>query len=63
MIPLEADYSGIVILILAILFGPPLVLIFLGTLLRKKYKNASKIFYILAVVYLLVGAGLCFGGL
>ncbi|CAL2088085.1 conserved hypothetical protein [Tenacibaculum sp. 190524A05c] len=63
MIPLEADYSGIFIIIFVILLVPPLVLAVIGFLLRKKYKEVSVVFYILAVLYLIVGLGLCFGGL
>lgn len=59
--PLEGgDYSGIVILILIILLGPPLFLAGLGTIFyRKKQKTVAKVFFILAGIYLLIGLGLC----
>ncbi|TCP25039.1 hypothetical protein EV195_10470 [Tenacibaculum skagerrakense] len=62
MIPLEADYSGIFVIIFIILLLPPIVLAAIGFLIRKKYKDAATVFYILAVLYLIVGLGICFGG-
>ena len=54
MIPLEADYSGIFVIIFIILLLPPIVLAVIGFLIRKKYKDAATVFYILAVLYLIV---------
>ena len=62
MIPLEADYSGIFVIIFVILLLPPIVLAAIGFSIRKKYKDAATVFYILAVLYLIVGLGICFGG-
>ena len=56
------DLSGLVVLIFLILLGPPFVLLIIGLLLKKRNKQAANVFYILAVLYLLVGAGVCFGG-
>ncbi len=59
MILLEGDYGGIIFLILGIMFGPPVVLALIGVLLHRKYKTAAKVFYILAVVYLIISLGIC----
>jgi len=56
------DMSGIVVIVFIVLFLPPILLITIGLLLRKKYKELAVVFYILAVLYLLIGIGLCFGG-
>lgn len=63
MILLEAGYSGVVILILAIVFAPPALLCIIGGLLYKKgHKEGAKICFILAVLYIVIGLGYCFGG-
>ena len=62
MIPLEADYSGVFVIIFVILLLPSIVLAAIGFAIRKKYKDAATVFYILAVLYLIVGLGICFGG-
>lgn len=57
------NLDGLVFLIFAILLGPPLFLAIIGFILfRTKNRNAGKIFFILAGVYLIVGLGIC-GGL
>jgi len=63
-IPLEVgDLSGLVVLIVLIMFGPALLFLVVGFILRSKQnKKAAKIFFILAGVYLLVSLGIC-GGL
>lgn len=62
-LPLEVgNLDGLVFLILLVMFGPALLLLGIGLLLRKSNKKASKVFYILAGVYLLVSLGVC-GGL
>ena len=56
------DGPGIMILVLSIMLGPPILLSLIGLLLRKNNaKTASKVFFILAVVYLIVGLGMCSG--
>jgi len=63
MIPLEVgNLDGLVYFFVLIMFGPALVLLIIGLLLRKKSKKAAKVFYILAGIYLLVSLGIC-GGL
>lgn len=54
------QYSGLVILILLVMFGPALLLGIIGSvLLAKKRKRSGKVFLILAVVYLLISLGTC----
>ncbi len=59
MIFLEANYAGIVYLFLAIMLGPPILLASIGIAYYKKKPNLSKILFILAVLYLLIGGGIC----
>ncbi|HET6540630.1 MAG TPA: hypothetical protein VFG46_09110 [Chryseolinea sp.] len=49
----------IIILILAVMFGPPLVFFIIGLNKRNTNKESAKVFYILAVVYLVIGGGIC----
>ncbi len=48
----------IILLILAIMFAPPIVLFVLENQ-AKPDKKASKTYYIIAGVYLLIGLGIC----
>ncbi|WP_299622619.1 hypothetical protein [uncultured Tenacibaculum sp.] len=57
------DLSGLFAIIILVMFGPPLLLIIIGASIRKKNKDISTVLFILAAFYLLVGLGLCFGGL
>ena len=49
----------IFILIIAIMFGPPIVLALIGFGVKKNNPNAAKVLFILAAIYLLVGLGIC----
>jgi hypothetical protein len=49
----------IILLILAVMFGPPLILLIIGLNKRAQRPDSAKVFYILAVVYLLIGGGIC----
>ena len=53
------NLDGLVILILAIMFGPSILLAIIGFALYKKNKKAAKVFFILSVVYLLISLGVC----
>lgn len=55
------DLSGLFVILGLIMFGPPVLLAVIGAAIRKKSKTASKIFYILAVLYLIIGLGICGG--
>ena len=61
MIFLEGgNYGGIVVIIFMILLGPPVLFGLLGYFYgRKEQKQTSKVFYIIAVVYLVIGLGIC----
>lgn len=63
-IPLEVgDLSGLVVLIVLVMFGPALLFLIIGFVLRSKQnKKAAKVLFILAGVYLLISLGIC-GGL
>ncbi|MFK7813580.1 MAG: hypothetical protein AB8B59_13895 [Maribacter sp.] len=62
-LPLEVgNLDGLVYFFALIMFGPALLLLVIGLLIRKKNLKAAKVFYILAGVYLLVSLGIC-GGL
>lgn len=57
------DLSGLFAIIILIMFGPPLLLVIIGFSVRKKNKEAATVLFILAALYVLVGLGMCFGGL
>jgi len=48
-----------ILLMLFLAFGVPLILIITGIALRNKNKSASKKLLIAAVVYVLIGLGVC----
>jgi hypothetical protein len=50
----------IILLLLALMFGPPILFISMGFSRRKINAVNSKMFYILAVVYLIVAGGVCY---
>lgn len=53
------NLDGLFILIFLIMFGPALLLLGIGLLLRKSNKKAAKVLFILAGIYLLVSLGVC----
>ncbi|KXN98024.1 hypothetical protein LS48_13635 [Aequorivita aquimaris] len=61
MIFLEVgDLTGLVVIILAIMFLPAIILFIIGVvLLANQKKKAGKILMILGVVYLLISLGIC----
>ncbi|MEZ4855352.1 MAG: hypothetical protein R2812_02615 [Gelidibacter sp.] len=56
---IDADYTAIFIIVLAIMFGPPILLGIIGLSYRNTNKKTAKVFYILAVTYLVLGLGFC----
>lgn len=57
------NLDGLFALILFIMFGPALLFLIIGFVLRSKQKKkAAKVFFILAGVYVLISLGVC-GGL
>lgn len=60
MILLEVgNLAGLVVLLLSIMFGPPILLTIFGISNMKKNRKKAKVFFILAGIYLLVGLGIC----
>ncbi len=53
------NYLGVFLLVLAIMFLPPLILLIIGLVIRAKNRKTSKILIILSVVYLLISLGVC----
>lgn len=53
------NLDGIIVILALIMFGPALLLLSIGLLMRKKKPKGAKILYILAGVYLLVSLGVC----
>ena len=53
--------TGAVALILLIMASPAIILIIIGFILRRLDKSkAAKIFFILGILYLVIGLGACF---
>lgn len=60
MILLEGgDYTGVFVMIIAIMFGPAIVMTIIGLSLFKKRKKAAKVLFILSAIYLIVSLGIC----
>ncbi len=53
------NLDGLVIILIAIMFGPAIVLAIIGFGLYKNHRKASKVFFILAGLYLLISLGIC----
>lgn len=53
------SYAGIVYLIIAIMFGPTLLMVIIGFIVRKRNKKAAKVIFIIAAVYQLISLGVC----
>ena len=53
------NLDGLIILIVAIMFGPAVVLTIIGFALLKKKRKAAKVLFILAAVYCIISLGIC----
>ena len=53
------NLDGLIYLIVAIMFGPAILLAIIGFALLKKNKKAAKVLFILATVYVIVSLGIC----
>ncbi|WP_298550422.1 hypothetical protein [uncultured Algibacter sp.] len=53
------NLDGLLYLIIAIMFGPAIILTIIGVAVLKKNKKAAKILFILAAVYVIVSLGIC----
>lgn len=51
--------GAIIALVLLVMFGPPLLLAIIGLSRRKTSRQAAKVLFILAAVWLIVGGGIC----
>lgn len=59
MIALTGDLSGVIAFFLMLINIPTAILFLIGFAIRKKHANASKVLYILAIVYLIIANGAC----
>lgn len=60
MILLEVgNLDGLVFMMVAIWFGPPLLLSLIGLSIYGRNKKTAKVLFILALVYVVVGGGIC----
>jgi len=53
------SYDALIYLIIAIMFGPTVLLVIIGFLVRKRNKKAAKVIFIIAAVYQLISLGVC----
>lgn len=57
---IEPNLDGLIYLIILILVGPAVLLSIIGfILLSTQKKKAAKVFFILAVLYVLISLGIC----
>ena len=56
---IEANYDAILYLVLAIMFGPVILMVISGLVIRKKNKKAAKVLFILAAIYVIISLGIC----
>lgn len=60
MILLEVgDLTGLILLILFIMAGPPIILTVIGFSTKRNNPGTAKVLFILAAVYLIIGLGIC----
>ena len=53
------NLDGLLVLILANMFGPAIILAIIGFAVLNKNKKAAKVLFILAAVYLIISLGIC----
>ncbi len=53
------NLDGLIYLIIAIMFGPAILLTIVGFAILKKNKKAAKVLFILAAVYVIISLGIC----
>ena len=53
------NLDGLVVLMVAIMFGPAILLTIIGFAILKKHKKAAKVLFILAAVYVIISLGIC----
>ncbi len=58
LLPINSD-AYIIYIIFGAWFIPPIALTVIGLLIRRKRQKAATTLFIIAVIYLIIGAGLC----
>ncbi len=53
------NLNGLIYLLIAIMFGPAIILAIIGAAVFKKHKKAAKVLFILAAIYVIVSLGIC----
>ncbi len=54
------DLGGAILMVLLIMFAPPLIMLIVGIGLRvKEKKKAAKVLFILSALYVLISLGVC----
>lgn len=53
------NLDGLVVMIIAIMFGPAILLTIIGFAVYKKNKKAAKVLFILTTVYVIISLGIC----
>lgn len=53
------NLDGFVLLMVAVMFGPAILLAIIGFVVLKKHKKAAKVLFILAAVYVIISLGIC----
>ena len=53
------NLDGLIYLIVAIMFGPAILLSIIGFAVLKKNKKAAKVLFILAATYVIISLGIC----
>jgi quinol-cytochrome oxidoreductase complex cytochrome b subunit len=51
--------EALILLILLVMFGPPVLFLIVGLVKRSRNQDSAKVFFILGAVWLLVGGGIC----
>lgn len=51
--------GGLIIFTLGVWFGPPLILTVIGISRFRENRKLAKTLFIMAVIYVLIGAGIC----
>lgn len=60
MMFLEANLDGLLTVLIIIMIGPSILLTIIGGILNyNQKKKAAKVFFILAVIYLVISFGIC----
>ena len=59
----SADIGWYILLLIFLAFGVPILLLILGFAIRAKNKKASKVIFIIATVYIIIGLGFCGGAI